>query len=264
MMLLFLKGFIVGLGKIIPGVSGAMLAINFGIYERLLDSLTNFFGNWKDNLKFLFIFGLGIIISIVLCSGLILYLITNYKNIIMMFFTGLILGGTYNFSKLIKYNYKNIILVILIIFLFILIDNINSNYVIKDNFIGNMMFFIGGYTDIFASIVPGISGTSLLIMMGLYNDILRMISMVYNYSYVTSHINIYLSYGIGMVISFIINTYLVNYLIKRYKNTCYVVILGLAIGSIIFLIKIILGLEFNILGIILLIFGIILGIILGK
>ena len=52
-MLLFMKGFVVGIGKIIPGVSGAMLAINFKVYEKLLDAVTNFFGNWKDNLIFL-------------------------------------------------------------------------------------------------------------------------------------------------------------------------------------------------------------------
>ena len=52
-MLLFLKGIIIGIGKIIPGVSGALLAINFNVYERLLNSLTNFFDDWKNNLKFI-------------------------------------------------------------------------------------------------------------------------------------------------------------------------------------------------------------------
>ena len=81
-MLLFLKSFIVGIGKIIPGVSGALLAINFGIYEKLLDSITNFFDDWKNNIKFLLIFCFGIILSIIIGSKIILYLlIINFHMI---------------------------------------------------------------------------------------------------------------------------------------------------------------------------------------
>ena len=54
-MLLFLKGFIIGIGKIIPGVSGALLAINFHVYERLINAITHFFDGKKENFKFLLI-----------------------------------------------------------------------------------------------------------------------------------------------------------------------------------------------------------------
>ena len=181
-MLLFVKSFIVGIGKIIPGVSGAMLAINFGIYEKLLDSLTNFFSNWKDNLKLIITFCMGLFLAIILCSGIVLYLLNNYKFITMMFFLGLIIGGTYNFSKNIRYNIKNILLISIIIISFLVLSI--YDYIFYNSFKNSMMFFLGGFIEIFASIVPGISGTSLLMMIGIYDDVLNMISSILDYGYV--------------------------------------------------------------------------------
>ena len=119
----------------------------------------------------------------------------------MMFFLGLILGGTYNFSKSIKFNYKSIILMIIIISLFLLISSFNININNKSNII----FFIGGIIEILASIVPGISATSILMMLGIYNDIIKMISKLFDYNYIVNNFNIYFSYGLGMFISLIIN-----------------------------------------------------------
>ena len=269
-MLLFLKGFIIGIGKIIPGVSGAMLAINFNVYERLLDAVTNFFSDWKNNLKFLLNFGFGLILAIVLCSGIILFLMNNYRFVTLMFFIGLIFGGTYNFSKKIRYYYKNIIIILItfIVFLLFSINNFNNNYIIKNNFIDNIVFFIGGVIEIFASIVPGISGTSLLMVLGIYDDVLMLMSSVFDYNYVINNIKIYISYGLGMFISFIINSYLINYLIKRYKNISYAIILGLAIASMLILIMIVFKIKFTIfeliLSIILLVFGMVISSILDK
>ena len=269
-MLLFLKGFIIGIGKIIPGVSGAMLAINFNVYERLLDAVTNFFSDWKNNLKFLLNFGFGLILAIVLCSGIILFLMNNYRFVTLMFFIGLIFGGTYNFCKKLRYNYKNIIIILItfIVFLLFSINNFNNNYIIKNNFIDNIVFFIGGVIEIFASIVPGISGTSLLMVLGMYDDVLMLMSSVFDYNYVINNIKIYISYGLGMFISFIINSYLINYLIKRYKNISYAIILGLAIASMLILIMIVFKIKFTIfeliLSIILLVFGMVISSILDK
>ena len=66
--LLFIKGFIVGCGKIIPGVSGGMLAIIFGIYDKGINAIANFFKDVKSNTKFLFIVGLGFVLSIIMRS----------------------------------------------------------------------------------------------------------------------------------------------------------------------------------------------------
>ena len=63
-MILILKGMLIGIGKIIPGVSGSVIAINLGVYEKAISSLTNFFYDVKKNIKYLSCLCIGVIISI--------------------------------------------------------------------------------------------------------------------------------------------------------------------------------------------------------
>lgn len=237
-MKLFLKGLIIGIGKIIPGVSGAMLAINFNVYEKAIEAVSNFFYDWKNNLNFLLLLGSGIFISIVLCSNIVIYFLSNYMFVTLMLFIGLIMGGTYNFSRKIVYNKKSIFLIFLIMVLFLLISlgNTNYKYVLSYKFMDNIMFFLGGIIEIVASIVPGISGTALLMVMGIYDIVMEMIGNIFDVNYVINNINLYISYGVGMGVSFILTVTLINYLIKRYRNITYTVILGLCVSAIIFLI----------------------------
>ena len=231
---LFIKGFIIGIAKIIPGVSGAMIAINFSLYDRLIDSITNFFDNKRENAKFLLTIGSGILVAIVCFSNIVSYFINKYYLITMMFFVGLISGGTYNFSRSIKYGLKNIIIIVLVILLimFMTMSNINNNYVISENYLDYIMFFIGGVIEIFASIVPGISGTALMMLIGIYDNILMLFSNIFNLSFVSDNVMIYISYGIGMFISFIVFSLGISYLLKKYRSLFDTIILGLSISSI--------------------------------
>ena len=215
-----------------------MLAINFNVYEMAIEAVSNFFYDWKNNLKFLLLLGSGIFISIVLCSNIVIYFLSNYMFVTLMLFIGLIMGGTYNFSRKIVYNKKSIFLIFLIMVLFLLISlgNTNYKYVLSYKFMDNIMFFLGGIIEIVASIVPGISGTALLMVMGIYDIVMEMISNIFDVNYVINNINLYISYGVGMGVSFFLTVTLINYLIKRYRNITYTVILGLCVSAIIFLI----------------------------
>lgn len=262
-MSLFLKGFIIGIAKIIPGVSGAMIAVSFGIYDRLISAVTNFFADKKNNFKFLLLIGSGIFISIVCFSKIIRYFIGNYYICTMMLFIGLIVGGTYNYSRNIEYSIKNIIIIILVILLvmFISIFNINNNYVINGSYMDYVMFFIGGVIEIFASIVPGISGTALLMLIGIYDNILMLFSNLFNLSFVIDNLMIYISYGIGMGLSFIVFSIVISYLLKKYRSLFDTIILGLSISSILLLVLMVFKSKFVlvdlVLGIILFFIGVV-------
>ena len=91
--LLILKGFVLGIANIIPGVSGGTLAITLGIYERMIEAISHFFSNFKDNLKFIMFLGIGILISLALFSNVIGFCLDNYKFATILFFIGIILGG---------------------------------------------------------------------------------------------------------------------------------------------------------------------------
>lgn len=269
-MKLFIKGLIIGIGKIIPGVSGALLAINFGVYDKLIKAVVNFFDDWKENIKFLLLVGSGIMISIVLFSKGISFLISNYRYLTMMLFMGLIVGGTYNYGSSIRYSKRDIWIIILIgvIFSGISFLGIDGNYVMQGDYRDNIMFFIGGIIEIGASIIPGISGTALMMIMGIYDEVMMMIGNIFQLEYVINNIGIYISYGMGMVVSFIGITLIINMLLKRCYHMFQVVIMGLCVysvlvmGRIIFMMRI--GVIEFILGIMLLMGGMMIGYIMDK
>ena len=235
---LFIKGFIIGIAKIIPGVSGAMIAVSFSIYDKLIDAITHFFDDWKKNIKFLLVFGGGIVLSIVCFSNIVRYFIGNYYFVTMMLFIGLIVGGTYSFSRDIEYGFKNEIIILFVVFLvmFISLNNISNSYVLQGNYMDNIMFFIGGVIEVFASIVPGISGTALLMLIGIYDNVLMLFSNIFDLTYVIDNIMLYISYGIGIVISFIICSLGISYLLKKYRKLLDTIVFGLCISSILLLI----------------------------
>ena len=92
--ILIIKGLIIGFAKIIPGVSGAILAISMGVYDKGINAITCFFKDIKENSRFLFFIGIGIFISMIIGSNIVYYLLDNYYLITMLFFLGLIFGST--------------------------------------------------------------------------------------------------------------------------------------------------------------------------
>ena len=232
--MLFIKGLIIGIGKVMPGVSGALLAINFKVYDRLVESLVNFFSDWKNNLRFLVELGSGIIISIILFSNGFRYLLNNYNFLMMMLFMGLIGGGSYNYIRSVNYEKKEYKYILFIIGVLIGISFIGKgdNYVISNSFKDNIVFFLGGVIEVFTSIIPGISGTAIMMIMGIYDMVLMIVGRIYDFSYVISNINIYISYGLGIIISFILGTLLINYLLKKKKRLMEIMISSFSIYSI--------------------------------
>ena len=127
-----------------PGVSGALLAINFKVYDRIVESLVNFFSDWKKNLRFLVELGLGIIIAIILFSNGIRYLLNNYNFLMMMLFMGLIGGGSYNYIRRVSYERREYKYILFIVGLLIGVSFMGQmdSYVISNNFNDNIIEII--------------------------------------------------------------------------------------------------------------------------
>ena len=88
-----IKGIFIGSGAILPGISSGVICIIFGLYEKLLDSLLNFFKDIKNNFKFLFAIILGIGIGVLIFSNFLNYFLTSYPLQTKSIFIGLILGS---------------------------------------------------------------------------------------------------------------------------------------------------------------------------
>ena len=119
---LAIKGFLIGVANIIPGVSGGTLAITLGIYEKLIGAISHFFKNLKENIKFIMPIGIGAVLSILLLSRVISFCLDKYTLATILFFIGLILGGIPLLNKKIKGHYKNVsnIIIFLLSFGFVI------------------------------------------------------------------------------------------------------------------------------------------------
>ena len=109
-LLLILKGMIIGVANIIPGVSGGTLMIILGLYEEIINTISHFFKNIKKSLKFIIPLGIGMILSILILSKVISVCLDKYPFPTTIFFVGLIVGGLpllWNKSKAAKGNWSN-------------------------------------------------------------------------------------------------------------------------------------------------------------
>lgn len=248
-LILILKGLIIGAGKIIPGVSGGMLAIILNVYDKGIDAISNFFKDVKNNFTFLFTLAIGIIISILSISKIIKYTLTFYYLPTMLLFIGLILGGVPHIIAEAKKekSLKNVF-VLLLGFLLILGVSIFSNKggnlsITEVKFVP--MIFIG-VVDAITMIIPGISGTAILMMLGYYDVVITSFSTVTDFSLLGTNLRIIIPFGIGLVLGTIILSKAINYLLNRYKVSSYYAIIGFTFASILLLLGETLSSNYNV------------------
>ena len=229
-----IKGIIIGIAKIIPGLSGAVLMISFNLYDRAIEAITNFFDNPKKNLLFLFNLGLGIVLGIVLFSKVIHYFIINYYLYTTALFLGLIIGGIPVVSRKVPKKKKYFILSLIS---FILIFSLSflgetKDYVLKNTYIDLIIFFISGLLEAIGTVLPGVSSTALLMLMGVYNHHLVVLSGALNINYLRDTLRFLIPFSLGMLIGIILLSMLINYLFRYYKEETFSLILGISIASI--------------------------------
>lgn len=231
-----LKGLLIGLGKIMPGVSGSVIAISLGVYEKAISALNNFYKN-KDDLIYLIKILLGILISIAFMGKVIIYLLTRYYSYTIFLFAGLILGSSSDIKQHVKkkYWYLSIISFITIV-IFSFISNPNS-VIIKDNTIYFLYYFFSGFVDAIATVIPGISGTALLMLLGSYKDVASIFSNILNFSFLINHISMLLPFIFGMLFGLFLSLKLVNILFRKCYYQTYSIILGLLYGSVFIMLK---------------------------
>lgn len=239
-LILIIKGMIIGIGQIIPGVSGGMLAITLGLYEKGVNAISNIFCDLKENIKFLFTVGIGILISVVLFSKIIKFSILNFYLPTMLLFIGLIIGGVPSLLKKIK-NFKstsnkNIILTLIVFILIITTSLINTgnNINFKNiNLFTYISFFIVGIIYAATMVIPGVSGTAIMMLIGYYEIVIEIISNLTNISKTLSNIGIILPFALGLIVGIIGVSKLMNYLLKKHEVKTYYSILGLVLSSIV-------------------------------
>ena len=237
--ILFFKGMLMGICDLIPGISGGTIAFITGIYERLINAVKGFSlellsslvsldkkrinNNIKKlDLGFLFILFSGIIFSILLGSRIIERLLENHYAKTISFFVGLILASSFIiYENISRHNFKNYV------YCFIgFIIGIGLMFLRPAEApISNSYLFFGGFFAISAMFLPGISGSFILLIMGLYEPIIGMLhDIIINIRYLAIFI-------LGMVFGAFFISRLISYLFKKDKCKTLYFLLGLVLGA---------------------------------
>ena len=242
----FLKGIFIGLANIIPGVSGGTIAVILGIFDDLIDTINNFFRDIKKNLGFITPIGFGILFSILFFSSILELCLKKYSLPTNIFFIGLIFGSIpIIYKKAIKNGIKKnyFLYTIISILIVILAASFNKNGVTQINndisFIFLLKIFFGGLLAAIAMIIPGISGSFIMVLLGIYPTVINSISNISRCLLNLSDKNLLLrtgaiifSLGLGLILGILLISKLISVLLEKFYSETYFCILGLIIGSI--------------------------------
>lgn len=244
----FIKGFIIGLGIIFP-ISASVLAIVMGIYKKILNVVNNIFKCFKKEWKFICVLALGVVVSCIVSCLLLNFTLKKYPIATLLFFVGLIIGGIpMLFTKTKKdYRFSNIIFTILGIAVLIGISFASSggNAIINTNVAGLFALFAVGVVGAGSMIVPGVSGSVMLVILGYYEPLLEVISEVVKFQNLSTNILIVGVFGIGMVIGVLLFSKIMEYFLDKYEKKTYFAIIGFVSASVINVVISLFGYSFN-------------------
>lgn len=237
---IFMKGIFMGIADAIPGVSGGTIALLLGIYEELITTISNIKISlfkiltkdglsvfWKKgNLGFLFPLLIGIIASLIVFVNIAQYFLDSFPLLVWSFFTGLIIATSYViFKKIENFKLKEFILVIIASMSIILFSKISNNEGLSSTDFSIIYIFVCALLASSAMILPGISGSLVLVILGVYE---YMIESLINYNfYIIS------TFVIGAIIGLLLLSKILNKLFLRHKNSTFSIMLGLVIGSVV-------------------------------
>ena len=237
---LVLKGMAYGITHLVPGLGGGLILITMGIYDEFVDAVGNFFverHRWPEFLRFLIPVGLGMVVAVVLFSGWIDWLWTNYQQATKVFFIGLMLGtipGVIRLHDDMRPTFGRIagaLAGLAIVVTFRAVPNLlglegdgaftgrgSALYVLVTSFLG------GG-----ASVTPGMDGSYVLILAGTYQPIMAALSALKEFQIEWVLLG---SLGVGAVLGVLGFSKLIDIAITRAPSVSYYVVLGLIVGAV--------------------------------
>lgn len=246
---LFLIGIVLGAANVIPGVSGGTIAVVFNIYGRLINSVTyNVKKLWK-NRAFLIPLILGSAVGLVALSKIIVLLLARFPVQTNCFFTGLILGSIPLLISLVIpkdkakiSTAKNLALILPFaagLMLILLFSRLSGTAYDASaltelpplTFSLAVRLFFGGFLGAVAMVIPGISGSLLMLIIGVYPVIIAAIPCFFHAATMLPAFLILFPAGLGVLAGLLAGAKTIGLLLKKFPSATYAVILGLIVGS---------------------------------
>ncbi|PZH94276.1 DUF368 domain-containing protein [Staphylococcus aureus] len=234
-----LKGFAMGTSDLVPGVSGGTIALLLGIYNQFIASISGIFSRrFWPSFTFLIPIIIGMLLAMGSLSNLFNYLLSQHHIPTMFFFGGLIIGIVPYLLKISNYktsfttkHYMMVIACIAILIVITLMNNgdkhagetltLSTSLIIK--------YFIAGMCASSAMLLPGISGSFMLLVFGVYGTVMLAISEVVKLNF--AGLPILLAVGFGVLAGFIISSKIIQYFLTHHKLMTFALIIGFVVGS---------------------------------
>lgn len=228
-LIVMLKGFIIGSSMSVPGVSGGTMAILLGIYDKLIGSISNFLKDFKGNTIFLLKFCLGAGLGIGTLAFVIQWLLEKFPFMVSFFFLGAVIGGIpalYQKTKEKTFGISSIIYFLLGLSIVISIGFIptgNFDIASGSGVIHYVMILVTGIIIALALVLPGISTSHMLLVLGMYDSMLAAIT-----NFDVMYVGIL---GVSTLIGVFLITKPLEFTMNRFPHQTYCMIIGFVLGS---------------------------------
>lgn len=238
------KGMVIGIANIIPGVSGGTMMVAMGIYDKLIHCITHLFSEFKKNIMFLLPIVIGMGIAIIGSSFGLEYLFENFPIQTNLLFIGLILGGLPAIWKKVKGNSIRVGHIIVGLVFFIMVAGLafmgekeGNAASLTFSFVNVLKLFGVGIVASATMVIPGVSGSMILLLMGYYNPILTAINdfirslAAFDVDGILRGFGILVPFGIGVVFGIFAIAKLIEIIFDKFPLYAYWAIIGLIIAS---------------------------------
>ncbi|WP_234946700.1 DUF368 domain-containing protein [Thermosipho atlanticus] len=211
----FFGGILMGLANLVPGISGGTMAVIAGIYNDLVVSISDLFKFKKNSFKILFVIGVGIFVSLFSGAKVFEFGLENYPFYMYSFFFGLILASIFYLKRKIKFRILPTIVGIILVLV--------PNFLPYSSSVSNLKLFFGGFLGGAAMIIPGLSGSLMLLILGIYDTGISAISNM--------KLGVLIILGLGVLVGIYAISHLIRWALE--KNEVFVnnFVFGLVIGS---------------------------------
>ena len=244
MLKLILQGMAVGIANIIPGVSGGTMMVAMGLYDKLIHCITHLKSEFKKSLKLLLPIFVGAGIAIVVLSRLFEYLLQYYPIPTNFAFCGLIAGSLPFIVKKVKGHSVTIgklipflIFFALVIVMALLGEGDSASADVSLSFLNVVKLFGAGIVAAATMVVPGVSGSMMLMLLGYYDVILATINdcidglVALDIPMLMGAVGVLIPFGIGVVAGIFVIAKIIEIIFKKAEIHAYYAIIGLIVAS---------------------------------
>ena len=231
------KGAVIGIANIIPGVSGGTMAVTMCIYDKLIYCLTHLFKEFKKSIKFLIPILLGAAVALVAGSFGIEFLFRKFPVPTNLFFIGLILGGLPMMTKKVKgqkikvgHMISLLVFFALVVVMGLMGDKEGRAVDLSFNFLNVIILFIVGVIASATMVIPGVSGSMVLLLLGFYNPIILSLTSG-DFAGVLQGCGILVPFGLGVVIGIFAIAKLIEIIFEKFPLYANWAIIGLIVAS---------------------------------